>query len=885
MERHRLVEDRQRVKNWKRWGPYLSERQWGTVREDYSPNGECWDYFKHDDSRSRVYRWGEDGLLGFTDRQCRLCFALALWNKKDPILKERLYGLTGSQGNHGEDVKELYYYLESSPTHSYMKSLYKYPQCAYPYEQIEKGNRGRSREESELELEDLGVFKERNYWDVFAEYAKNTPNDILIKVTLINRSKDKAEIALLPTLWFRNTWVWGCTGHEDYSKKPKLCKRSDGVVECTHDTLGTFFWEVEDVAGSKLVFTENETNMTKLYGVAQATDFVKDGFHRYIIEGDGSAVNPRECGTKAAACYNLAVAGGGKATIRARLYHNEEKPATTFGDSFNEVFERRKLESEEYFRDICANLPQEHLPIARQSMAGLLYSKQFYHYIVRDWLHGDPDQMPPPKSRLDGRNWEWIHLYNRDIISVPDKWEYPWYASWDLAFHMIPFAIFDIEFAKHQLSLFLKEWYMHPNGQIPAYEFNFGDVNPPVHAWAVAKVYTLSGQRGQRDIDFLRRCFHKLIINFTWWVNRKDMNGNNIFAGGFLGLDNIGIFDRNQPPEGFQLEQADGTAWMATFCVMMLNMALELAAIDIIYDELASKFFEHFILIVDAINRFGHGGGLWDEKDGFYYDYIRTDDGKDIPLRVRSLVGLVPMFACLVLEESKLKNVEGFMKRTRWFIKYRQDITSEISFMVEGEHHRYLLAVPNKTRLLSILKYMLDEDEFLSPYGIRSLSKVHKDHPFVLNLPNHPPASVAYVPGDSNTYMFGGNSNWRGPIWLCMNYLIIEVLERYHYYYGNSFKVECPTRSKCLMTLNEVAKEINGRLVKLFLPDPSGRRPCHSDSELYKEDPAFKELILFYEFFHGDNGKGLGASHQGWTYGILSALFRAQGVKPKPTEE
>nr|CAB3263900.1 uncharacterized protein YMR196W-like [Phallusia mammillata] len=882
-EAKRLKEDMERKQNWKRWGPYLSERQWGTVREDYSEDGSCWSYLSHDDSRARAYRWGEDGLLGYCDRQCRLCFSVALWNGKDPILKERLFGLTGPEGNHGEDVKENYYYLDSTPTHSYMKALYKYPQNEYPYGKIVEENRNRGLDVLEYELEDTGVFDSNKYWDVTAEYAKNAPQDILCKITVSNRGKETATVHVLPTLWYRNTWIWGCT-HEGCTMKPSIKGLTSNKVRCKHESLETMIWEVEELtsnaADSQLLFTENETNMVKLFDQEHYTNYTKDAFHRFVVNGDHSAVDPKKRGTKVAAHYVLTIPAGGSVILKSRLYDESLSISDAFGPCFNDTFKLRKIESNQFYGEIFPHVKNEHLNIVKQAYGGLLWSKQFYHYIVEDWLRGDKEQVSPPKARLCGRNHEWKHLFNRDVVSMPDKWEYPWYASWDLAFHMIPMCKVDAEFAKNQLLLFLREWYMSPSGQIPAYEFAFDDVNPPVHAWSVYRVYKLTAPKGQRDQLFLKRCFQKLILNFTWWVNRKDPGGKNIFSGGFLGLDNIGVFDRSKPlPTGGHLEQADGTAWMAFFCVVMLDIALELSLHDPSYEDMASKFFEHFVMIVDAMNSAGNGEGLWDEKDGFYYDVLRFDDHAQ-PLRVRSMVGLIPLYACLVLDHENFFNLPGFKKRTDWFLKNRKDLESRITFMQEGDQckshqGRILLAIPTKDQLCSLLKYLLDENEFLSPYGIRSLSKVHKDEPFVMWVGGSE-HRVDYVPGESNTYLFGGNSNWRGPIWLCVNYLIIEALERYDYFYGDSLKIECPTGSGNKMRLKDVAKEISRRLVLLFEPDPvTGKRPCHGNNDQYAKDEFWKDLILFYEYFHADSGRGCGASHQtGWTAVIVNCIER-----------
>ncbi len=865
-EQLRLEEDTKREKNWKRWGPYLSERQWGTVREDYSEWGNCWDYFPHDHARSRAYRWGEDGLLGITDRECRLCFALALWNGKDPILKERLFGLTGPEGNHGEDVKECYYYLDSTPTHSYMKALYKYPQTEYPYARLANENRSRGKLDPELELLDTGVFNDNRYFDVFAEYAKAGPDDILIRITVANRGPETATLHLLPTLWYRNTWIWGCK-HEGCWIKPNIKLTGDSTLEGDHVSFGKHYF----VASGKpqFLFTENETNSKKIFGPDNWTPYVKDAFHEYVVRGKTDAVNPKQVGTKVAAHYRLEIPTGGDITIRLRLSDGKLSPKTNLGKEFDDVFQQRIREADEFY---AARLPKgqtgDEGNVSRQAYAGLLWSKQYYHYVVRDWLEGDPQQPPPPENRTNGRNAEWQHMYNRDIISMPDKWEYPWYAAWDLAFHMIPFAKVDPQFAKDQLVLFLREWYMHPNGQIPAYEFAFGDVNPPVHAWSCWRVYKMTAPQGQRDRLFLSRTFQKLLLNFTWWVNRKDAEGKNLFSGGFLGLDNIGVFDRSRPlPTGGHLEQADGTAWMAFYCNTMMSMALELAQSNPATEDMASKFFEHFVAIADAINTLG-GTGLWDEQDGFYYDQLHVD-GRNIPLRIRSLVGLMPLIACEILEEEAIDKLPGFKKRMQWFLEHRKDLAQQISYMeTDGDakvHGHRLLAIPSRERLVRVMRYMLDENEFLSPYGIRSVSRYHERNPYVFHV-NGEEFQVDYVPAEGNTGLFGGNSNWRGPIWFPINYLLVEALERYHHFYGDTLKIECPTGSGHMMNLQQVADDLRSRLANIFLPDQDGRRPCHGDERRYVEDPHWKDLALFYEYFHGDTGRGVGASHQtGWT--------------------
>ncbi len=871
----RLAEDARHEKNWKRWGPYLSERQWGTVREDYSPSGSCWNYFPHDHARSRAYRWGEDGLLGITDREGRLCFALALWNGRDPILKERLFGLAGPEGNHGEDVKECYYYLDSTPTHSYMRALYKCPQTEFPYARLVEENRRRGKLDPEFEIGDTGVFDEDRYFDVFVEYAKASPDDLLIRIGAANRGPDAAPVHLLPTLWFRNTWSWGRTG-EGYWRKPVISREAGGALLAEHESLGRFRLEAESSpVEPTLLFTENETNVARLFASPNPQPYVKDAFHEFLVHGRKDAVNPREVGTKAAVHYFVEVPGRGEVTVRLRLSSEKESSTDSFGAEFEQIFENRRREADAFYASrLAKGLTEEERPVARQACAGLLWTKQFYYFAVKDWLEGDPSQPTPPESRKNGRDSGWTHLYNRDVISMPDKWEYPWYAAWDLAFHMIPFARLDPDFAKGQLVLLLREWYMHPNGQIPAYEFAFGDVNPPVHAWAAWRIYKMTGERGARDRVFLARVFQKLLLNFTWWVNRKDPEGRNLFAGGFLGLDNIGVFDRSSRlPTGGQLEQADGTAWMAFYCLTMLSMAIELASGDPAYEDVASKFFEHFVAITDSINTLG-GTGLWEEEDGFYYDQLHVD-GRHFPLKLRSMVGLVPLFAVEVLEESVIAKLPGFRKRMQWFLENRTDLARHISYM-EGRlgdvHGHRLLAIPSKERLARVLECLFDEEEFLSPHGIRALSRVYGEQPYTLSV-GAEEFRVAYDPGESTTSVFGGNSNWRGPVWFPVNYLLVEALERYHHYYGDELRVEFPKGSGRRMNLREAALELARRLSSTFLPDESGRRPCHGDDRRYAQDPHWKDLLLFHEYFHGDTGRGVGASHQtGWTALVLRLL-------------
>ncbi|MHB8418796.1 MAG: MGH1-like glycoside hydrolase domain-containing protein [Myxococcales bacterium] len=887
-ELSRLVEDERRLCDWKRWGPYLAERQWGTVREDYSARGDCWEYFPHEQARSRAYRWGEDGLLGLTDRQCRLCFAVALWNGRDSILKERLFGLTGPEGNHGEDVKECYFYLDATPTASYLRALYKYPQGEFPYARLVEESRRRDRRAGEFELQDTGVFDGNRYFDVVAEYAKASPDDVLIRITAVNRGPEAATLHLLPTLWFRNTWSWGRTG-EGYWPKPLLEKEGPGRLRAEHASLGPFVFAWEGRAGAppaEPLFTENETNYRRLFGVEGPLPHVKDAFHDYVIGGRSKAVSPEGRGTKAALHERFELAPGAQAQLRLRLTSRPQGGADPFSSEFETTFARRIQEADEFHESRlrgAARYSVEEKRVVRQAWAGLVWNKQFYHYVVKDWLEGDPASAPPPPERKGGRNRDWNLFYARDVLSMPDKWEYPWFAAWDLAFHMVSFAEIDPTFAKDQLVLLLREWYMHPSGQLPAYEFAFSDVNPPVHAWACWRVYELSAKSGKRDRLFLARTFQKLVLCFTWWVNRKDALGNNLFSGGFLGLDNVGVFDRSRPlPGGGSLEQADGTAWMAFFCVTMLEMALELARDDPAYADMASKFFEHFVAIADAMNRFG-GSGLWDEADGFYYDRLEAG-GAATPLRIRSLVGLIPLLAVGVLDDRLIASLPGFQKRLQWFVENRPDLAGPISCLMTPAAHpgapahaHRLLAIPSRERLQRVLAYALDERELLSPHGIRSLSRWHRDHPYVFPLDGGGEARVDYEPAESTSGLFGGNSNWRGPVWFPVNYLLIEALERYHHFYGDSLRVECPTGSGRLMNLKEISQELAARLSNLFLPDERGRRACHGDDPRFASDPAWKELLLFHEYFDGDTGRGLGASHQtGWTALVARCLAKAR---------
>ncbi len=869
----RLAEDSRREKNWKRWGPYLPERQWGTVREDYSADGEAWDYFTHDHARSRAYRWGEDGLFGMCDREGRLCFALALWNGRDPILKERLFGLSGPEGNHGEDVKECYFYLDATPTHSYGRALYKYPQGEFPYGELVDENHRRTRRDGEFELIDTGIFDENRYFDVQLEYAKAAPEDLLIVVTIANRGPDAATLHFLPTLWFRNTWSWGRKG-EGYWQKPGIQRVSDLELLAEHASLGAMRLHFEPCQGEpELLFTENETNTRRLWD--EGDDLKKkDAFHEHVIGGRGEVLGDG-AGTKAAGYYKLSVPAGAELRVRLRLCADGAVERGAFDKGFDETLELRRKEADEFYDALFSSTHvEEERNVARQAYAGLLWSTQFYHYVVREWLQGDPTSPPPPESRFGIRNSGWQHLYNRDLISMPDKWEYPWYASWDLAFHMVPLSRIDPDAAKAQLILMLREWYMHPNGQIPAYEYDFSAANPPVHAWAAWEVYQAGLRAGHPDRFFLERVFQKLLLNFTWWVNRTDDQGNNLFSGGFLGLDNIGVFDRSVAlPTGGYIEQADGTAWMAFYAATMLEIAMELARYDAAYADMASKFFEHFVAIVDAMNALG-GTGLWDEEDGFYYDQLHTD-GQVLPLKTRSVVGLIPLFAAVVLEDEVVDQLHGFKKRMQWFLEHRHDLAQHITYMARGgvdATGRRLLAVPSRERLERVLRYLLDEREFLSPHGVRSLSRVHLEHPYVFDTPGGE-HRVGYVPGESDSWMFGGNSNWRGPVWFPVNFLLIQALRRYHHFYGDELTVECPTGSGHRCTLDQVAEELATRLTRLFLPDDSGVRPAHGAEARYAHDPHWCDLVLFYEHFHGDDGRGLGASHQtGWTSLVTSCI-------------
>ncbi len=848
--------------------------------------GDCWNYLPHDHARSRAYRWGEDGILGFTDRRCRLCFSPAFWNGVDPILKERLFGLTNSEGNHGEDVKEAYFFLDGLPTHSYQLGLYKYPQRAYPYGELLQENARRNRDVPEYEITDTQAFAENRYFDIEVEYAKAGPDDILIQLTATNRGPEEATLHLLPTLWFRNTWSWGPLA-EDTTIKPELRRAGDREIDCRHATLGDFQFLIDPANQGdfrEILFTENETNVQRLFGVPNPQPFVKDAFHEALIHNRADAVNQACIGTKAAPHYVQAIAPGKSWRVRLRLVAKGQLQGYAFGDDFSTLLEMRRQEANRFYEVHIAFPPEsEEFRIMRQAHAGLLWSKQFYNYEVARWLKGDPTQPPPPQQRQQwGRNWDWPHIFNRDVILMPDTWEYPWYAAWDLAFHTVEFARIDPAFAKAQLILLLREWYMHPNGALPAYEFAFSDVNPPVHAWAVWRVYKITGERGHRDVAFLESAFQKLLMNFTWWVNRKDSAGRNLFAGGFLGLDNIGVFDRSKSlGDGNSLEQADGTAWMASYCLLMLNIATELAMNNHVYEDIASKFFEHFVAITNAINTRG-GSGLWDDEDGFYYDQIARRDGGSVRLRVRSLVGLLPLVAVSVADSDRVGVLPNFQKRFNWFVKNNPQLAANISEEETPgapDRPKRMLSIPSRDQLIRMLHYMLDEKEFLSPFGIRSVSLYHREHPYTLEWEKQD-LTVAYNAGDSRTALFGGNSNWRGPVWFPINYLIVEALERYHHFYCDSLKVECPTGSGNWMNLDEVASEIKKRLASIFLPGPDGTRPYAQSLGPYAKEPLWHNHLLFNEYFHGDNGRGLGASHQtGWTALIADCLRGLHGPK------
>ncbi len=872
-EERRLAECEERTAHWKRWGPYLSERAWGTVREDYSADGSAWESVSHDNARSKAYRWNEDGIAGICDRHQEICFALTLWNGKDPFLKERLFGLTGNQGNHGEDVKECYFYLDSTPTHSWMKYLYKYPQAAFPYVELLEENRRRGKSEPEYELLDTGIFDDNEYFDVFVEYAKAGAEDILIRITAVNRGPKAADLHVLPTIWFRNSWSW----NRHHSKRTlRQSSELPSAIDLESRMYGPRRLVLE--GSPELLFTENETNYSRLFGVENPGPYVKDGFNDYLVEGDRNAVNPARTGTKAAGLYFVHLEPGESWSTRLRFTPASESSA--IDSDFDAILARRQCEADEFYATVIpGDISADAQNVMRQAFAGMLWSKQFYHYVVKEWIEGDPGHPPPHPARRHGRNHDWTHLYNADVISMPDKWEYPWYAAWDLAFHCLPLALVDPEFAKEQLMLMTREWYMHPNGQLPAYEWALGDVNPPVHAWAAWRVYKIEKKRrgGKGDRVFLARIFHKLLLNFTWWVNRKDAEGRNVFQGGFLGLDNIGVFDRSAPlPTGGHIEQADGTGWMAMYSLNLLAIALELASEDPAFEDVASKFWEHFLYIATAINRMG-GDGLWDETDGFYYDALHMPDGEHLPLRIRSMVGLIPLFAVETLDPEIVDALPGFKRRLQWFIRHRGDLTRNVASMsATGEAERRLLSIVDAEQLRRVLRVMLDENEFLSPYGVRSVSRIHREAPYTL-ASNGAEHKVGYEPAESTTGAFGGNSNWRGPVWFPVNYLLIESLQKFHRYFGPEFQVECPTGSGQMMTLWEVAAEISRRLSHIFLRDEDGRRPVHGSNEVYGSDPNWRDLVLFYEYFHGDNGSGLGASHQsGWT-GLVAKLIQQSG--------
>jgi hypothetical protein len=878
---------------WKLWGPYLSERQWGTVREDYSPGGTAWDSFSHDAARSRAYRWGEDGIFGISDDQQMLCFALALWNGRDPILKERMFGLTNSEGNHGEDCKECYYYVDATPTHSYLKGLYKYPQREFPYAQLVEENRRRGMLVPEFELIDTGAFDENRYFDVVVEYAKESPRDILIRVTVHNRGPEAAQIDVLPQLWLRNTWSWG-----DSESKPELTLENRGGAVVAQ---GMKRPRSVDLGGSAVtgerrayylyrqgdapwLFTENDTNTRRLYGQDTHGHF-KDAFHEFVVSKNEHAVNPEQRGTKAAAHYHLDIPAGGQAVVRLRLSSEEHTHPFT---SFDDIVERRRKEADGFYERLQKGMSDDQALVQRQALAGMIWSKQFFYYDVRAWLEGDPGQPAPPQERKNGRNREWTHLSNADIISMPDKWEYPWYAAWDLAFHTVAFAVVDPDFAKQQLLLLTRSWYLHPNGQLPAYEWAFGDVNPPVHGWAAWRVFQMDRQRRRRtnpadpgDLEFLEKVFHKLMLNFTWWVNRKDAEGRNIFQGGFLGLDNIGVFDRSAPlPTGGYINQSDGTSWMAMYSLNLMRIALELAQHNHVYEDIATKFFQHFLHIAEAMTNINDGKGLWNEEDGFYYDVLNLPNGESVPLKVRSMVGLIPLYAVETLEPELLAKVPVFAKRLDYYFNNHPELASLVSRWNDpGKGERRLLSLLRGSRMKKLLKRMLDETEFLSEFGVRAISRYHHEHPYVLDWGGQR-FSVEYTPGESVSGLFGGNSNWRGPIWMPVNFLIIESLQKFHHYYGDDFKIECPTGSGKYLTIDEVATELSTRLTRLFLRDEDGKRPVHGDNQRLQTDPHFRDYPLFYEYFHGDSGRGVGASHQtGWT-GLVAKLLMPRRHEP-----
>ncbi len=891
-EHRRLLDD---GKAWRTWGPYVSERAWGTVREDYSAYGTAWTYLPHDHARSRAYRWSEDGIAGICDDEQRLCLALALWNGRDPILKERLFGLTGPEGNHGEDVKECYWYLDSTPTHSYMRMLYKYPHAAFPYSDLVGTNARRSKDDPEYELVDTGVFDGDRYFDVFVEYAKASPDAIVMRVTAVNRGPETAPLHVLPTFWCRNTWAWGRV-----AMKPTL-RRAGAVsaaeVTAEHVELGTWtlrcgtavIGDPPSDAGARvspaLLFTENETNCERIFGSASASPYVKDAIDAAVVHGNAAAVNPAGVGTKVAAHYRLDVPAGETAIVDLVLARVGSGAEPAVGDA-PAILAARRADADAFYAAVQPpSLTDDERAVQRQAFAGMLWSKQFYHYDVDLWLSGDPGQPPPPEARMHGRNHEWRHVNCADVISMPDKWEYPWFAAWDLAFHCLPLALVDPEFAKEQLLLLGREWYQHPNGQIPAYEWAFGDVNPPVLAWAAWRVYQIDRkQRGSGDVDFLERVYHKMLLNFTWWVNRKDAEGNNVFEGGFLGLDNISVFDRSAPlPNGGRVEQSDATSWMGMFCLNMLTIALELAKTKPAYEDIATKFFEHFLYIAAAMNDVGGTGiSIWNEEDEFYYDVLHTSDGRATPLKIHSMVALIPLFAITTVEPATLEALPEFKARLEWFLANRPDLAGLVSRWHEpGAGERRLLAIARGHRMKCVLRRMLDESEYLSPYGVRALSRRHATEPFVYETDGQR-HEVAYEPGESRSGLFGGNSNWRGPVWFPVNYLLIESLQVFHYYYGDDFKVECPARSGQFLTLRQIADELSRRLIRIFTRDAEGRRAVFGSSDVMQRDPHWRDYVLFYEYFHGDDGHGVGASHQtGWT-GLVAKLIQQQGELTPP---
>ena len=887
----RLLMNREREGHWNRWGSFLSERAWGTVREDYSANGDAWSYFPHDHARSRAYRWNEDGIAGICDRHQYMCFALALWNGRDPILKERLFGLTSSEGNHGEDVKEYYFYLDNTPTHSYMKYLYKCPQSEYPYEQLREENQRRTKLDMEYELVDTGVFDQGRYFDVVVEYAKAEPEDLLIRISISNRGSETAPIDVLPTLWFRNTWSWG---RDD--RRPSISSAANaGQQKSQLPTLVAKHWELGEYrlycsGADELLFTENETNTERLYGVLSPTPYVKDAFHAYVVNSKREAVNPAATGTKAAARYSRTIGAGETINFDLRLASvvTEPRLEAPFAD-FEASLRQRKEEADEFYDVVLPHkLSADERLVARQAFAGTLWSKQYYHYVVTDWLEGDPSEPAPPSQRLEGRNHEWTHLFTRDVISMPDKWEFPWFASWDLGFHCITLAYVDPQLAKEQILLMLREWYMHPNGQIPAYEWDFNDVNPPILSLAARAVFDSERQRtGVADYAFMERVFQKMLLNFTWWVNRKDALGKNIFQGGFLGMDNIGAFDRDHLPPGYLLGQADGTSWMAAFAKSMFSIALLLAEKDPVYEDVASKFWEHFIYIANAMNsQTDPQKSLWDEHDGFFYDHLISAQHERIPVRARTMVGFVPMFGASTVRPDTFKRYSDFQRRRQWFIEHRPDLVGSVGPMVvPGANSNLILGLVRPDQLRRMLAYMLDENEFLSPYGVRAVSRYHRDHPLVLNLAGKE-YRLDYEPGESRTNLFGGNSNWRGPIWMPVNFLILHALKQYYLYYGDSFKIECPTGSGNMKNLDQVAEELARRLTRIFLLDPStgsgqaARRAVFGDCRLFNNDPHWRDLVPFHEYFHGDTGRGCGASHQtGWT-GLIAQILIGLGEAP-----